>query len=379
MEAYELLHAATLPFSAVKVIVEDRFSRVPHPTHEAMIEDRWAEACKKNAKIFNGTKFRFSSVSAERGVMLCLGLTDYKSFMGTNLCDEWASLLQESAVEKTASKMCNDSACFLACPLGNGAVVETSDGKVLLLKRSDNVGECPGMVVFPGGHPEPSVTKNEDYVHELADSILREITEETGAAKETLSEPLLIGFCARVQNHRPAYFCFVKCSLTSAEMKRNYDAGNVVDRYESNELLVVAREDLEHELGKVQMPGCHRGGFELYKMHLQREEMAAAGAEATSTTVHDPQAAEAGGAGTTAANGAGTQKAGKYGGMGGMGGKAAAGRQALLQKKLGGKAEQQRFDSGDYFLAKGKEQADVVGAGAAKAEAEGQSSESTRQ
>lgn len=39
-------------------------------------------------------------------------------------------------------------------PLGNGAIVETSDGKILLLKRSNNVGEFPGHFVFPGGHPE---------------------------------------------------------------------------------------------------------------------------------------------------------------------------------------------------------------------------------
>lgn len=39
-------------------------------------------------------------------------------------------------------------------PLGNGGIVETSDGKILTLKRSDNVGEFPGHYVFPGGHPE---------------------------------------------------------------------------------------------------------------------------------------------------------------------------------------------------------------------------------
>lgn len=43
-------------------------------------------------------------------------------------------------------------------PLGNGAIVETSDGKIVLLKRSNNVGEFPGHFVFPGGHPEVSPT-----------------------------------------------------------------------------------------------------------------------------------------------------------------------------------------------------------------------------
>lgn len=39
-------------------------------------------------------------------------------------------------------------------PLGNGAVVETSEKRLVILRRSNNVGEFPGHFVFPGGHPE---------------------------------------------------------------------------------------------------------------------------------------------------------------------------------------------------------------------------------
>lgn len=39
-------------------------------------------------------------------------------------------------------------------PLGNGAIVETADKKIIILRRSNNVGEFPGHYVFPGGHPE---------------------------------------------------------------------------------------------------------------------------------------------------------------------------------------------------------------------------------
>lgn len=50
----------------------------------------------------------------------------------------------------------DDSVCcqHTASPLGNGAIVETSDKRILVLKRSDDVGEFPGHFVFPGGHPE---------------------------------------------------------------------------------------------------------------------------------------------------------------------------------------------------------------------------------
>lgn len=42
----------------------------------------------------------------------------------------------------------------MSTPLGNGAIVETSDKKILVLRRSNRVGEFPGYFVFPGGHPE---------------------------------------------------------------------------------------------------------------------------------------------------------------------------------------------------------------------------------
>jgi len=39
-------------------------------------------------------------------------------------------------------------------PLGNGAIVETSDEKIIVLQRSYNVVDFPGYYVFPGGHSE---------------------------------------------------------------------------------------------------------------------------------------------------------------------------------------------------------------------------------
>lgn len=39
-----------------------------------------------------------------------------------------------------------------------GAVVETSDGFVVSLRRSNGVAEGQGMMDAPGGHPEPEVS-----------------------------------------------------------------------------------------------------------------------------------------------------------------------------------------------------------------------------
>lgn len=53
----------------------------------------------------------------------------------------------------------------MANPLGNAAIVETSDKKILVLQRSHNVGEFPGYYVFPGGHSEVTLTFTERSCH----------------------------------------------------------------------------------------------------------------------------------------------------------------------------------------------------------------------
>ncbi|XXG54905.1 hypothetical protein AAC387_Pa03g2673 [Persea americana] len=57
-----------------------------------------------------------------------------------------------------------------ASPLGNAAVVETADKKILVLQRSYNVGEFPGHFVFLGGHLE-SLAKLEAQVGKIANAL----------------------------------------------------------------------------------------------------------------------------------------------------------------------------------------------------------------
>nr|GLL32126.1 nudix hydrolase 9 [Ipomoea trifida] len=70
------------------------------------------------------------------------------TFVGTNLSPLSERFLVQSEDD---CKQCQHT----SSPLGNGAIVETSDKKILVLRRSNRVGEFPGYLVFPGGHPEP--------------------------------------------------------------------------------------------------------------------------------------------------------------------------------------------------------------------------------
>ncbi|XP_056175827.1 nudix hydrolase 9 isoform X2 [Syzygium oleosum] len=207
-------------------------------------------------------------------VSLHLGLTDYRTFVGTNLNPLWERFLVPSK---------EDTICcqHTSSPLGNGAIVETLDKKILVLRRSNNVGEFPGHFVFPGGHPEPqeigieshqpgnslreSELLNKRVSEEMFDSIVREVIEEIGVPGSSLGNPLFIGISRREMNVRPAAFYFMTCTLHSDEIQKCYSSAQ--DGFESTQLYAVTLIDLENLTSK--MPGCHQGGFALYKLMLE--------------------------------------------------------------------------------------------------------------
>ncbi|KAH9701055.1 Nudix hydrolase 9 [Citrus sinensis] len=307
--AYKLLLSCPHGFSSsqVSVVFDGSYDRVPHPDTnlENSISEIWDSRVQNNKSLFNGQKFRYGGhimrgeggSSVESHVCLHLGLTDYRTFVGTNLNPLWEKFLVPSEVHKYADHVCLASfyphyckysvelgddviQCqHTASPLGNGAVVETSDKKILLLQRSNNVGEFPGHFVFPGGHPEPQdagITShpcgstdsefiNHKVSQEMFDSITREVVEEIGVPSESLCNPLFIGISRRRLNVRPAAFFFIKCSLQSNEIQQLYSTAQ--DGYESTQLFAVSMIELENMASK--MPGCHQGGFALYKLMVE--------------------------------------------------------------------------------------------------------------
>ncbi|XP_057449209.1 nudix hydrolase 9-like isoform X1 [Lotus japonicus] len=205
----------------------------------------------------------------EPHLCLHLGLTDYRTFVGTNLSPLWERFLIPSEDD---SVICQHT----SRALGNGAVVETIDKKILVLQRSNNVGEFPGYFVFLGGHPEPQEVGIASHQHvrelmesinikvsqEMFDSIVREVVEEIGVPASSLSNPAFIGISRRDLNVRPAAFFFIKCNLDSKEVQQFYSSAQ--DGYESTQLYAFPMDELEKMASR--MPGCHRGGFALYKL-----------------------------------------------------------------------------------------------------------------
>ncbi|KAJ4833999.1 Nudix hydrolase 9 [Turnera subulata] len=273
-----------LSASQVSVVLDQSFDRIQHPDIELenSIATIWDQRVAKNASLFNGKKFRYGGYNlvSEGGtnqdshVCLHLGLTDYRAFVGTNLNPLWEKFLVPSEDDPTQCQ-------HTSSPLGNGAIVETSDRKIILLQRSHNVGEFPGYFVFPGGHPEPEEAGIESHQSskdlsasglinkkaslEMFESIIREVVEEIGVPASSLCDPVFIGISRRVLNVRPGAFFFIKCSLHSDEIKQLYSSAQ--DGYESTQLCAVSLVDLENMASK--MPGCHQGGFALYKLMVE--------------------------------------------------------------------------------------------------------------
>ncbi|KAF5191641.1 Nudix hydrolase [Thalictrum thalictroides] len=281
--SYKLLLKCPLGLTLDQVSVDfsSCYDRTPHSDKnlENSICETWKERIQQTPSLFNGTKFRYGGYSLQNvdgsnqksHVCLHLGLTDYRTFMGTNLSAKWEEFLVPSEDDTVRCQ-------HTSSPLGNGAVVETLDKKIIVLQRSENVGEFPGHFVFPGGHPEPQEIgiSGHEYAKDLADSehtkrklsqemfesIIREVVEEIGVPVPYLSDPIFIGISRREFNVRPSAFFFLKCSLESKEIQKLYSTAQ--DGYESVRLFTVSRSELEKMATK--MPGCHQGGWALYEL-----------------------------------------------------------------------------------------------------------------
>ncbi|XP_061091797.1 uridine diphosphate glucose pyrophosphatase NUDT22 [Conger conger] len=197
---------------------------------------------------------------AQRGIeraknphlILQLGLTFYKDFLGTNWSRRVGALMRRGEAEF------GDPHALLAQPLGVGGVLRTADGLVVLIRRSQKVAEASGLLDIPGGHPEPKAVCQgirEDsiqvdqlaesaVIRELFSSVCTEIRDEVNIPLSSLSEPVLLGIAL---NHtsagRPSAEFYISCSLTSEEVKEFYWQGGP-EAHESTDIVFLSEEEM---------------------------------------------------------------------------------------------------------------------------------------
>uniref|UniRef100_A0ACB8G7G0 Uncharacterized protein n=1 Tax=Sphaerodactylus townsendi TaxID=933632 RepID=A0ACB8G7G0_9SAUR len=248
------------------------YDRHPLPGDRVQIETTWAARRQQEPWLFDGAKFRLHSIKQEGGILVFrLGLTSYKDFVGTNLAGRVEQLRRQGHEDF------GNSQAYLADPLGVGAMLHTADDRFVFLRRSLCVGEAPGKVDVPGGHPEPLVgahyfqvvtgdttsqgpIRHQDLpgelvVKELFSSVLREIQDEVNLPPSSLSCPVLLGIARNETSGGGASAEFyVRCSLTSEEVQCNYAVGGP-EAQESTSIIFVTRENvltMEQEWGSVE-------------------------------------------------------------------------------------------------------------------------------
>ncbi|XP_048475520.1 uridine diphosphate glucose pyrophosphatase NUDT22 isoform X2 [Rhincodon typus] len=235
--------AGGLTQERVHVEISAEYNRRVLLSHEQKIADIWRQRKQEKPWLFNGAKFRIHSAQLESGgLLLRLGLTCYKDYLGTNWAPE-ARLLQEQGTADFG-----DSQAYLAEPLGVGAMLHTADDCFVFLRRSEQVAEAAAQVDIPGGHPEPKVN----------------------VPLESLSRPLLLGIA---RNHRsagrPSAEFYIRCELTSEEVRQRYLIGGV-EAHESTSISFVRQEDvlkLEEDVeGWRELCPSAKGAVKLYTL-----------------------------------------------------------------------------------------------------------------
>uniref|UniRef100_A0A8C2W1I2 Nudix hydrolase 22 n=1 Tax=Chinchilla lanigera TaxID=34839 RepID=A0A8C2W1I2_CHILA len=245
-----------LPQEQVRVELSPAHDRQPLPGVDKTIAAIWESRRQTQPWLFNAPKFRLHSAtlaptdSPGPQLLLRLGLTSYRDFLGTNWASSASWLRQQGAIDR------NDKQAYLADPLGVGAILVTANNFLVFLRRSWQVAEAPGLVDVPGGHPEPQALcpgdnpqhkdlPGELVVRELFSSILQEICDEVNLPLHTLSQPLLLGIAGNETSAgRASAEFYIRCSLTSEEV-RNYYLGGGPEAHESTGIIFVEAQRMQ--------------------------------------------------------------------------------------------------------------------------------------
>jgi len=224
--------SSTITEANLRVDFGRQYNRKPHRNDEKSLGQAWLAATEKNPRIFDGSKFRLHRIvlDADGRVMLELGLTGYREYLGTNRLptDALRQLEADGQAEHANPR------AHLSDALGCETILLTADDQVVLLRRSSSVATHGGLHNGPSGHPEPGragVTSGAQgavaataVLRELYDSVLQETHEETAVPRQKLSEPQLIG-CMADSVGKPDLLFLTSTTLDADGVRACYSQG----------------------------------------------------------------------------------------------------------------------------------------------------------
>lgn len=254
-----------VPYAAGRNTVNVEFSltafqRAPHSDAdvEASIDETWERRKRDNPTLFNGRKFRLAGMTVSpRNVLLQIGLTDYKTYIGTHAWD--ANTPTKTAFFAPRNK---------ARALGNVIILRTTDGAVPFIVRSGQSADAPLALALPGGHPEPDDISSPPLYEKdprvsmlLPASARAEVLEELFLSDKDVvpaSQFIFLGIVDRLPDLKPSLIYYALAHISSDDVRKRYTKGNVL--FDESVNLVLDRIECLHRVvvGETTIKGAGR-------------------------------------------------------------------------------------------------------------------------
>lgn len=203
---FNLLASGNFSQNEVKISWNPSLRLLPIPLMEK-IEAYWNKVVNQTSKshyIFDGELCRLNSWKIEQNRLnLCLGRTNYKELLYSN------NLIQKDREQYGTE--------FLSNALGISAILICCDDKIILIERSDMVGEYPERIDVLGGHINPL----EHAVSKVPDpffAIKAEIYEEINLQLTDLEPINCLGLIESKPTKKPELIFWVKSQKSSEEI-----------------------------------------------------------------------------------------------------------------------------------------------------------------
>lgn len=190
----------------------------------------------KNRHLYNGILARLSGFDISNHTLrLDLQPTEYKTLLYSN---------------EHTGKLIAHYPDYLSRALGISAIIETTDDRIVYIKRSRQVGEYPGVFDVPGGHIDVPDTQAPD----IFTSMRQEIVEELGITAP--DDLCLIGLVETRDTLKPELVFRTRTPLNTLDIQNQ--AQRAKDRFEYTHLYSCHKTELDDLLAqKTFSPSAH--------------------------------------------------------------------------------------------------------------------------
>ncbi|MCA9740268.1 MAG: hypothetical protein H6695_18810 [Deferribacteres bacterium] len=217
----------------------------------------WQRAQQSSKKLYNGKLVSLTGAEQVDGKLaLYIYETCYRDQMFSN--------------SKIAEWRETGQAHLSARGLGISTMVETSDARVMLIRRSEKVSEHAGFLDVIGGHVHP-VDHAPNGIPDVFFAIEDEVRSELGVPVDCIVETICIGLLENSEWLKPELAFVSRLDVASAEVKKF--AIEAEERFEYSDLFAIGRsfQQMDDFIKKhaAECTPSADGCLQIYRDHLQ--------------------------------------------------------------------------------------------------------------